>query len=93
MLPSNPLTSLTLSQATATMKVGDTRNITVSAFTPADADDKTIEWTTSAASVATVTNGVITAVGEGTADIIATNPATGVNAKVAVTVNPADTTA
>lgn len=73
------------------MKVGDNRNITVSTFTPTDADDKTIEWTTSAASVATVVNGVITAVGEGTANIVATNPPTGVNAKVAVTVNPAET--
>ena len=39
---------------------------------PDNATDKTVTWTTSDASVATVTDGVVTAVGAGTATITAT---------------------
>ena len=44
----------------------------IATINPSDADEKTVEWSTSNASVATVTNGVVTAVSKGSAVITAT---------------------
>ena len=49
---------------------GDSKTITA-AVKPDDATDKTVTWSTSDASVATVENGIITAIKEGTATITA----------------------
>lgn len=68
--------------------VGATRQITAT-IEPADADDKTVTWSSSNESVATVDgNGLITFVGEGTATITA-KTSNGIEATVTVTVNPA----
>ena len=62
--------SIVLSQTTAIAKVGDTFSLTAT-VTPANTTD-TIEWTSSNPSVATVSNGNVTAVALGTATITAT---------------------
>lgn len=55
----------------AALKVGDT--VTLGAtVTPNNATDKTVSWTTSNSSVATIANGVVTAKGAGTVTITAT---------------------
>ena len=64
------VSGIALSQTTATLTEGETVTLTAT-VTPADATDKTVTWTTSDAAVATVENGVVTAVSEGTATITA----------------------
>ena len=64
------VTGITLSQSTATLTEGE--SLTLSAtVAPDDATDKTVTWGTSDAAVATVDNGVVTAVAAGTATITA----------------------
>ena len=65
-----PVTSVTLDKPSASLKVGETVTLTAT-VKPDDATDKTVTWTTSDASVATVNNGVVTAVKIGTATITA----------------------
>lgn len=78
--------SVALSQAEATLNVGETLTLTAE-VTPAYADDPTLVWSTSDAAVATVNNGVVTAVGGGTATITATAAdGGGAGASCAVTV-------
>lgn len=65
-----PVDGITLSQPSASMVVGD--NLTLKAeVTPDYATDKTVTWETSDANVATVKNGVVTAVGAGAVVITA----------------------
>ncbi len=63
-------TSINLSQTSITLEKGKTQTITAT-VSPSDATDKTVTWTTSNSSVATVSNGKITAKGAGTATITA----------------------
>ena len=65
-----PVTSVTLNKTSASLKVGETVTFTATVG-PDDATDKTITWTTSDATVATVSNGVVTAKNLGTATITA----------------------
>lgn len=66
-----PCTGITLNKSTTELGgVGETETLTAS-VTPVDTTD-TITWASSDTSVATVSNGVITAVGLGTATITAT---------------------
>lgn len=66
-----PCTSLSLSTSSISFTtLGDTQTITATKM-PTNTTDN-VSWGTSDASVATVSNGVITAVGEGTATITAT---------------------
>ena len=65
------LTGLTLSPSTLNLTVGQAGSLTVSA-TPSNAS-KAVNWTTSDASVATVSGGTVTAKSEGTATITATS--------------------
>ena len=65
-----PVTSVTLDKTTASLKAGETVTL-IATVKPDDATDKTVSWTTSDASVATVTNGVVVAVKVGTATITA----------------------
>lgn len=88
------VTGVSLDKTTAqTIDVGGTVSFTAT-VSPDNATDKTVTWTTSDASVATVDNGVVTAVAAGTATItaIATNGTDDTSddktATCAVTVNP-----
>jgi len=56
---------------TASMEVGEEMTLTV-VVTPADADNAELTWTSSASTVVTVVDGVLTAVATGTATITAT---------------------
>ena len=67
-IPDVVVTSVALSESAFTLRVGDQTTLTAT-LTPADAVDKTVEWGTSDATVATVSNGVVTALAKGTAKI------------------------
>ncbi len=64
-------TSITLDQTELTLKPSETATLTATVL-PADADDKTVTWSTDNALVADVKDGVVTAVNAGTATITAT---------------------
>lgn len=66
-----PVNSISLSDTRLTMGVGDDWTLTVT-FNPSNATDRTIVWTSSDTDVVTVENGVVRAVGTGTAVITAT---------------------
>ena len=66
-----PVTSVTLNQNTLTLTVGDTETLTV-VIEPANAIIKNVTWVSSNTSVATVTNGTITAVAVGSTTITIT---------------------
>ena len=65
-----PVSSITLSQTSVTLSEGDTKTITAT-VSPGDATDKTVIWSSFNPSVATVSNGTITALTPGVADITA----------------------
>ena len=69
--PTVAVTGITLDKTSATLTVGGTETLTAT-VSPDNATDKSVTWTTSDASVATVADGVVTAVGEGEATITAT---------------------
>ena len=62
---------ITVSPKTLNLEVGQTRTLTAT-VTPDNATDKTVTWTSSNDKVATVVDGTVAAVGEGTATITAT---------------------
>lgn len=64
------ITSITLNKSASSLMIGGKDTLTAS-IAPANAPDKTITWTTSDASKATVSNGVVTTVATGTATITA----------------------
>lgn len=64
------VTSVTLSETSLTLIEGDSQTITAT-VNPSDATDKTIDWTSTNNSVATVSNGTITAKAPGNATITA----------------------
>lgn len=66
-----PVDEVTLDQDTLFLLTDETATLTAT-VKPADASDKTVTWKTSNANVATVKDGVVTAVGKGTATITAT---------------------
>lgn len=66
------VTGITLSETTLNKKVGDAAVTLTATVAPDNADDKTITWSSSDESVATVADGVVTIVGTGTALITAT---------------------
>ena len=71
-IPVIPVNGITLNQNTASLFVYEAMTLSAE-VTPEDATDKTVTWSSSNASVATVDqNGNVTAVGEGTAAITAT---------------------
>ena len=67
-------TGLTLSKNTLTLANGKSETITAEVL-PEDATNKNVRWTSSDNSVASVSNGTITAKGKGTATITATSDA------------------
>jgi uncharacterized protein YjdB len=60
-----------VSPATASIEIGATTTLTAT-VSPSNATNKSVTWSTSASSVATVSNGVVTGVSAGTARITAT---------------------
>ena len=66
-----PVTGVTLNKTSTSLYVGDTETLTAT-VAPDNATDKTVTWTSSNPSVATVENGVVTAVSAGTATITVT---------------------
>ncbi|MFR0558996.1 Ig-like domain-containing protein, partial [Pseudoscardovia radai] len=79
--------SVTLDQSALTLTEGDSATLTAT-VAPSNATDKTVTWKSSDDSVATVSNGKVTAVKAGTATITATS-SNGKSATATVTVNPA----
>lgn len=65
------VTGVSLNKNSTTLTVGASETLTATVG-PEDATDKTVTWSTSDASVAKVADGVVTAVGAGTATITAT---------------------
>jgi len=66
-----PVTSITLDKGSLTLFVGNEVTLTATVL-PDDATDKTVTWTSSNTSAATVENGVIKGVGAGRSTITAT---------------------
>ena len=65
-----PTTGITLDQTSGTLTEGDTVTLTAT-VSPSNASNKTVIWETSNSTVATVTDGVVTALRAGTATITA----------------------
>ena len=65
------VTDVTLSQTEAALNIGESVTLTAT-VAPDDATDKTVTWASSDETVATVADGVVTAVAAGTATITAT---------------------
>lgn len=80
-----PVESITLDKTSVALEEGESVTLSVT-ITPEDATDKSITWTTSANSIATVDqNGKVTAIQEGTATVTA--KAGGKEASCEITVN------
>jgi uncharacterized protein YjdB len=77
------VTGISLSQTSVSLEVGGKVSLTAT-VSPSDATDKTVTWTSSNSSVASVSGGVVTAAAEGTTTITAS--AGGKSAKCEVTV-------
>ena len=77
-------TGITLDKTSLNLNANQTAQLTAT-VTPANATNKTVVWTSSDNSVATVSNGVVTAVSAGTATITATT-SNGLTATAKVTV-------
>ena len=95
-VPMNPkkVSSISLNKTSASLLIGGTVTLSVSSVSPSDAVDKTVTWSSSNTSVATVnaSTGVVTAVTAGSATITATaNDGSGTTATCSVTVYPAGT--
>ena len=82
-----PVTGVSLNKSTLTLTEGDSETLTAT-VAPANATDKTVTWSTSDANIATVSNGKVTAVAEGTAKVTVTTTDGGKTATCNVTVNP-----
>ena len=88
------VTGVSLNKTTTTLTVGDTETLTAT-VSPDGATDKSVTWSSSDTTVATVENGVVTAVGSGTANITVTatngtdDASDDMTATCAVTVNAA----
>ena len=76
---------VTLTPNKATLNVGKKQTLTATVL-PADATNKNVTWVSSDTSVATVENGVVTAIGKGTATITVTTEDGGYTATCEITV-------
>ncbi len=80
------VTKITLDSTSETLTVGDDTTLTAT-VTPDDAFDTSVQWSTNNANVATVTDGTVTALAAGTAEITATaKDGSGVKATCRITV-------
>lgn len=85
-----PVTGVTLNQTALSLGVGSSSTLTAT-VAPDNATNKAVTWTTDNAEVATVADGVVTAVAEGTATITATTTDGSFTANCTVTVTAAAT--
>ena len=88
------VSSISLNKTSASLLIGGTVTLSVSSVSPSDAVDKTVTWSSSNSSVASVnaSTGVVTAAAAGSATITATaNDGSGKTATCSVTVYPAGT--
>ena len=95
-VPMNPkkVSSISLNKTSASLLIGGTVELSVSNVSPSNAVDKTVTWSSSNSSVASVnaSTGVVTAVAAGSATITATaHDGSGKTATCSVTVYPAGT--
>ena len=80
------ITGISLSETSKSLKIGDSAQLTVN-FTPSDATNKNVTWSSSNSSVATVdSTGKVTAVSEGGTEITVTTEDGGFTATCLVTV-------
>ena len=85
------VTGVTLSQTKLSLTEGDTAQLTAT-VKPDNATNKAVTWSSDNETVATVNNGLVTAMKEGTATItVAATDGSGVSATCTVTVNAATT--
>ncbi len=82
------VTGVSLDESSLTMEIGDTETLTAT-VTPANATNKTVTWSSDDTDVATVANGVVTAVSAGTCTITVTTNDGSFTATCDVTVNSA----
>ena len=81
------VTGVTLAPTSATLTLGETETVTlIPTVLPAEATDKSVTWSSSNEAVATVTDGIVTAVAAGTATITVTTTDGAKTATCAVTV-------
>ena len=83
------VTGVSLDQITMTLTAGGATGTLVAAVIPADATNQNVNWTSSNEVVATVADGVVTPLTEGTTTIIVATVDGGLTATCAVTVYPA----
>ena len=81
------VTGVSLNPTSLTLTVGSSETLSAS-VSPDNATDKTVTWTTNKSSVATVSNGKVTAVAEGSATITVTTNDGNKTATCTVTVTP-----
>lgn len=78
-------TGVSLNKASTSIVEGNTEQLTATVV-PSDTTDKSVTWSTSSSAIATVANGLVTAVSAGTATITVTTVDGGYTATCAVTV-------
>lgn len=83
--PTIYINSITLSPSSLTLEPGEQRVVSATVL-PNNATDQTIVWSSSDSSVATVDNGMVTAVSAGTATIAASSSDGEITAECAITV-------
>ena len=87
----HPVTGVTIAPTSVTIKQGATTTLTAT-VAPSNADDPSVTWSSDNQSVATVVNGVVTAVAAGTANITVTTVDGGFTATCTVKVKPSQYT-
>ena len=85
--PTKPVTNVTLEPTTLTLEAGSTGKLTAT-VEPSDATNQTVTWSSNNEQVATVADGTVTAVKEGTAAITVKTADGNYQATCAVTVKP-----
>jgi len=81
------ITGVTLNSSTINLNMGQTTQLTAT-ITPSNATNKILTWTSSNTAIATVSNGLVTAVGAGTATItITTTDGSNISTTASVTVS------
>ena len=85
-IPVSKVSSITLSETSIVLEPDATQRLTATIL-PADADNKSVTWSSSDENIATVINGLVIAIGEGTAIITCSaNDGSGVTATCTVKV-------